>query len=127
MEEFLANPAVQAGVAPFLAALIVAIALSRLRLGGLAVIAAFLVCMHFVTGIQFTPLTATRKILILAIAAAAIGPLLDFALKPTRIGVALIALAAAGGALWAFWPVIMQKPGTQAWLFGGSAAVALAF
>lgn len=126
MEELLANPAVQAGVAPFLAALIVAVALSPLRLGGLAVIAAFLVCIHFVTGIQFTPLTATRKILILAIAAAAIGPLLDFALKPTRIGVALIALAAAGGALWAFWPVIMQKPGTQAWLFGGSAAVALA-
>lgn len=126
MEEILANPVVQAGVAPFLTALIAAVALSPLRLGGLAAIAAFLVCMHFVIGIQFTPLTATRKILILAIAAAAIGTVLDFALKPTRIGVALIALAAAGGALWAFWPVIVQKPGTQAWLFGGSAAVALA-
>ena len=126
LEELLANPAIQAGVAPFLTALIVAISLTRLRLGGLAAIAAFLVCMHFVTGIQFTPLTATRKILILAIAAAAIGPLLDFVLKPTRIGVVLIAAGAAGGVLWAFWPVILQKPGTQAWLFGGSAAVALA-
>ncbi len=128
LEELLANPVVQAGVAPpFLAALIVAVALSPLRLGGLAVIAAFVVCVHFVTGIEFTPLTATRKILILAIAAAGIGPLLDFALKPTRIGVALIAVGAAGGALWAFWPVILQKPGMQAWLFGGSAVVALAF
>jgi len=127
LEEFLANPAVQGGLAPFLTAFIVAVALSPMRLGGLAVIAAFLVCMHFVTGIQFTPLTATRKILILAIAAAAIGPLLDFALTPTRIGVALIAAGAAGGTLWAFWPVILQKPAMQAWLFGGSAAVALAF
>jgi hypothetical protein len=126
LEELLANPAVQAGVAPFLTAVIVAVALSPLRLGGLAAIAAFLVCIHFVTGIQLAPLNATRKILILAIAAAAIGPLLDFALKPTRIGVALLALAAAGGALWAFGPVVAQKPGTQAWLFGGSAAVALA-
>lgn len=126
MEEFLAHPAFQAGVAPFLAALIVSVALAPIRLGGLAVIVAFLACMYLVTGIQFTPLTATRKIVILAIAAAAIGPLLDFALKPMRIGVALIAVAAAGGALWAFWPVILQKPGTQAWLLGGSAAVALA-
>jgi hypothetical protein len=126
LQELLANPAVQAGVAPFVAAVIVAVALSSLRLGGLAAIAAFLVCTHFVTGIQFSPLTATRKVLVLAIVAAAIGPLLDFALRPTRIGVALVALAAAGAALWAFWPVIVQKPGTQAWLLGGSAAIALA-
>jgi hypothetical protein len=126
LEEFLANPAFQAGVAPFLAALTVCVVLSPMRLGGLAIIVAFLVCVYFVTGIQFTPLTATRKILILGIATAVIGPLLDFALKPTRIGVALIAVAAAGGALWAFWPVILQKPGTQVWLLGGSAAVALA-
>ena len=126
MDDLLANPAVQGGAAPFLVALIVAAALSPLRLGGLAAIAAFLVCMYFVSGIQFTPLTATRKMLVLAIAAAPIGILLDFALKPSRVSVALIALASAGGAMWAFWPLIVQKPGTQAWLFGGSAAVALA-
>jgi len=108
------------------AALALAVALSPVRLGGFAIIAAFLVCMHLVTGIQFAPLTATRKIVVVAIAAAAIGPLLDFALKPTRIGIALIAAGAAGGALWAFWPVILQKPGMHPWLLGGSAAVALA-
>jgi hypothetical protein len=127
LQELLANPAFQAGVAPFLAALIVAAALSPVRLGGLAVIAAFLVCMHFVSGIQFTPLTATRKILILAIVAAAVGPLLDLAVKPTRVGVALIALGFAAGALWAFWPVILQKPGLLPWLFGGIAVAAVAW
>lgn len=126
LEELFANPVFQAGVAPFLAALAVAVTLSPVRLGGVAIIAAFLVCIQLVTGIQFTPLTATRKILALAIAVAAIGPLLDFAAKPTRLGVALIAVGAAGGALWAFWPVILQRPGAQAWLLGGSAALALA-
>jgi hypothetical protein len=126
LEQILANPAVQAGVAPFLAALIVAVALSPLRLGGLAAIAAFLVGMHLVTGIQFTPLTATRKLVLLAVVAAMAGPFLDFVLKPTRFGVVLVALVAGCGALWALWPVIVQKPAQQAWLMAGSATVAVA-
>lgn len=122
----LANPAVQAGVAPFLVALVLSLALWPLRLGGLAIIAALVVCTYLVSGIQFTPLTATRKVLIVALAAAALGPLIDFALRPNRASVALIALAAGAGALWAFWPVIAQKEGNQAWLLGGTAAVTLA-
>lgn len=127
MDEVLSNPAVQGGVAPFLAALIAAVALHPVRLGGLAVIAAFLTCMYFVSGLQLTPLTATRKILILGIAAPVVGVLADFAFKPTRTGAVLIALAAAAAALWAFWPVLLQKPAAQAWLLGGTAFAALAF
>lgn len=112
-------------MAPFLVALVLAIALWPLRLGGLAVIAALLVCVHFVSALQLTPLTATRKVVILTAVAAASGPLLDFALKPTRVGITLIALVAASGALWAFWPVLSQHQAPQAWLLGGSAAVSL--
>ena len=121
----LANPAVQAGVAPFLVALVLSVALWPLRLGGLAIIAAFVICTYLVTGIQFTPLTATRKVLLVALVAAALGPLIDFARRPNRAGVGLIALVAGGAALWAFWPVIAQKTGFQVWLLGGTAAVAI--
>ena len=127
MDEFLSNPAVQAGVAPFAAGLIVALALQPLRLGGLAVTAAFLVSMYLVSGIQFSPLTATRKLLLVAIAAPAIGMLADFAFKPTRLGAIVLALAAAAAALWAFGPVLANRPAAEAWLLGASAAAAAAF
>ena len=127
MDDFLSNPAVQGGVAPFAVALVVALALSPLRLGGLTALAGFLTAMYFVSGFQLTPLTATRKILLLAVAAPLVGMLVDFAFKPTRIGAALLALGAAASALWVFWPVLAQRPAAEAWLLGGSAALALAF
>jgi hypothetical protein len=125
---FLSNPAVQGGVAPFVAALVVALALRPLRLDGLAVIAAFLTCMYFVSGLQFIPLTATRKVIVLGMAAPIIGVLVDFAFKPSRISAALLlSLGAGAGVLWAFWPVLVQKPIAEAWLLGGTAVIGLAF
>jgi len=127
MDDFLSNPAVQGGLAPFVAALVVALALQPLRLAGLSVVAAFATCAYFVSGFQLTPLTATRKILLLSIAAPLLGVLVDFAFKPTRVGAALLALGAGAAALWAFWPVLAQRSASEAWLLGGTAALALAF
>ena len=127
MENLLSNPAVHAGVAPFIVALIVVLLLQHLRLGGLAVVAAFCTTVYFVAGFTFTPLTATRKIILLGFAAPVVGLLADFAFKPTRIGAAVLALCGAAGALWAFWPVIAQKPAAEAWLLGVSTVVAIVF
>lgn len=127
MHSILSDLAVQAGVAPFLAGLVVAVALQPLRLSGLAMIAAFLTCAYLVSGLQFTPLTATRKVLILGIAAPLVGMLADFAFKPTWTGAALLAFAAGGATLWVFWPVLLQKSAPQAWVLGATAAVTLAF
>ncbi len=127
MENFFAYPAVQAGIAPFAAALLVVLLLHRLRLGGLAVVAAFLTTYYLVAGFTFTPLTVTRKIALLAIAAPIVGMLADFAFKPTRIGAAVLALAGAAGALWTFYPVLSQKAAAEAWLMGASALVSVAW
>jgi len=118
---------VQGGVAPFVAALVVALALAPFRLGGLSVLAAFLTCTYFVSGLQVTPLTAMRKLLILAIAAPIVGVLADFAFKPTRVGAVLLASAAAAAALWMLWPVISTKSPKEAWLLSGTAVVSVAF
>jgi hypothetical protein len=127
MEEFFSNPAVQGGAAPFVVALVVALALGPLRLGGLSAAAAFLTAMYFVSGFPLAPLTATRKILLLAAAAPLVGALTDFAFRPTRLGAAALALGAAAAALWVFWPVLVQKSAAEAWLLGSSAALAAAF
>src|SRR5204863_197146 len=83
--EMLANPAVQGGLAPFIAALVVAALLAPLRLGGLAVVAAFATAVYFIAGFTFEPLTATRKIILLGLAAPLAGIVIDFAFRPTRL------------------------------------------
>lgn len=127
MEEIFGHPAVQGGVAPFVVGLIVVLLLQSLRLGGLAVVAAFATAVYFIAGFTFTPLTATRKIILLGLFSPVIGILADFTFKPTRIGAAVFALAGAAAALWVFWPVVSQKDAAEAWLLGGTAAVTVAF
>jgi hypothetical protein len=118
---------VQGGVAPLAIALVLSLALRPLRLEGLSLIAAFIGSVYLVSGLDFTPLTSTRKVVALALAAPVAGLLVDFAFKPTRVGALLISLAAAAGAMWAFWPVLSHKPGSAPWLLGASAALSLAF
>lgn len=127
MNDLLSNPAVQAGAAPFLAGLVVAMALRPLKLGGLAVTAAFFTTVYFVAGFQFTPLTATRKMLLVAAAAPVAGILVDFAFRPTRLGAALLAIAAGGAALWIFGPVLGQRPASEMALPLGCAIAVAAF
>ena len=109
MNDLFANPAVQGGVAPFVVGLIVAVLLGRYRLGGLAVVAAFATAVYFIAGFTFSPLTATRKIILLGLAAPLAGIVVDFAFRPTRLGSYLLALAGAAAVAWIFWPVLAQR------------------
>jgi hypothetical protein len=127
VNDLLNHPAIQGGVAPFVAALIVVLVLGRVRLAGLAVVVAFCTAVYLISGFGFTPLTATRKIVLLALTAPAIGILVDFAFKPTRLGTAILALAAGLATLWVFWPVLQQKDLKIALLMGGGAAVCVAW
>ena len=127
MQEMFANPAVQGAVAPFIAGLIVAALLNRFRLGGLAVVAAFATAVYFIAGFTFAPLTATRKIILLGLAAPVAGIVIDFAFRPTRFGATLLALAGAAAAAWIFWPVLAQKDWARGLLLGGTAALAAAW
>lgn len=127
MNDLLNHPVIQGGVAPFVAALIVAMVLGRVRFGGLAVLAGFCATVQLVSGFVFEPLSATRKIVALALAAPLIGILLDFAFKPTRLGTAILALAAAAATLWVFWPILQQKDLKIVLTLGGSSALFIAW
>ena len=65
--------------------------------------------------------------ILIALVAPAIGILVDFAFKPTKLGAALLALAAGGAAWWAFGPVLAQRPASEAGLLLASAIVVAAF
>jgi hypothetical protein len=127
VNELLNHPAVQGGLAPFVAAMIVALVLGRARLGGLALVVAFCTTVYLVSGFVFEPLSATRKIVVLALAAPVIGLMVDFAFKPTRLGTAILALAAGAATVWVFWLVLEQKDLKIALSFGGGSALFVAW
>lgn len=117
MKEWLLNPAVQAGVAPFLTALLCAAILKRLGWywAGAAVVAGFAVAVYLSSGFQLQPWTSTRKIVALVLGAAALGLLLD--LVPSRRWLLPVIFAAAVAAvLWVVWPVLSRREGADYWL-----------
>jgi hypothetical protein len=118
MNDLFSHPAVQGGVAPFVAALAIAAALQFVRLGGLALLAGFATVAMFLNGLTFTPLTATRKLILLGLAAPLLGVLADFVLRDDRwirVGLALLCGAAAP---WVFLSVLGQKSAAEGFAYG---------
>lgn len=109
MDQLLRDPIVQSSAVPFLAGLIVAAALFPVRLAGLAAAAGFLATVWMVGNFGFSPLTAVRKIVVLAMAAPLLGALADLAFKPTRATAPVLGALFAAGAIWVFWSVLEQK------------------
>jgi len=127
MDAWLNDPMVQASLAPFVVALAVAVVLFKFRLGGLAAIAGFCTTAYLAGGLQFTPLTATRKLMVLALAAPAIGLLADFAFKATRATEIVLGVVFGAASAWMFSTVLAQRPGLQALILGGGVALFVAW
>ena len=127
MEEFLSNPMVQGGIAPFVVAGIVVAILAKAKLAGLAVAVGFAVAIALASGLVFTPLTAVRKVALLGLLAPVVGIVVDLALRRGRTLTVLIALACGALTVWVFWSVLRQKPLGEALLVGGGLAVFVAW
>lgn len=127
MNELLDNPVVQAGVAPFLVALVVAAILGRSRLLGLAIGAGFLTTVALVMGLSFESLTSVRKMVLVGLLATLAVLVLELAkLQPKmRVRVVLAVLAGAA-AVWVLLRVLLQQPLAGALLTAAAAAIYLA-
>jgi len=122
LQELLAHPAVQAAVAPLLVGLAAAALLLPLRLSGLAAAAGLLAAVVLIGNFSLTTLTATRKLVLVAMAAPLLGVIVDFAFKPTRLtGMVLGVLFGVAG-LWVFWTVLSQQSFAQGLRLGGGIA-----
>jgi hypothetical protein len=127
MEAWLSDPMVQASLAPFLAAFLAALVLFKLRLGGLAAAAGFYTTVYLAGALSFTPLTATRKLVLLGLLAPALGVLADLAFKPRRSTEVVLGILFGAASAWVFWSVLAQKPMAQAAVLGTGIAVFVAW
>ncbi len=127
MNELLNNPAVQAGVAPFLVALIVAVLLHRSRLLGLAIGAGFFMVVFLALGFSFDSLTSVRKMILSGVGATVLVLLLELGEVQAKPAVrAALAAAAAAAAVWVIARVLQQREMGAALFAGAAAALYLA-
>src|ERR1700681_5121675 len=110
--ELLNNPAVQGGVAPLVVALVIATLLARTRLPWLAIVGGYATMIALTTGFQFSPLTASRKIVLLGLIVPVIGIAADLMPRPSRAITAVFALAARLVSIWTFASVLRQQEGS---------------
>ncbi len=122
MNEWLNHPAVQSGLAPFLAGLIVAVLFNRIRLSGLAVLAGFCATVYLVSDFNFEFLSATKKIILTGLITGCVAPVLMILPDHWRFIRYLMGIAAGIITLWVFWPVLLQKSLSDGVLLGGSVA-----
>ena len=120
MHELLANPAFQAGIIPFVVALLLGLLLNRLGWywAGLALMAGFVATVYLVVGFQFQPWTSTRKIIALGLGAGGLGILLDIYPWSRRWLPVLLFILAGVAALWLTWPVLLRREGMELWSLG---------
>ncbi len=109
MQAWFEHPAIQAGGGPLLAALVVAALFARTRFAWLAIVAGYSAMLALTVGFQFTPLSASRKVMVLVLAAPVLGLALDSFAGKAKWARAVLAVAAAGAAVWAFSSVLVQR------------------
>jgi hypothetical protein len=121
LHELLQDPAVQGGLVPFGVALLAAVLLRPLRLSGLAVALAFAATAYLHSGFSFEPLNATRKIVLLGLAAPVV------AILATLFNAAWVRplLTAAGGAsaIWMAQGILQRQPLDHMFLWGAGVAL----
>ena len=120
MNEILANPGVQAGVVPFIVAFVLAGVLSRTGgWAGLGVLAGLLILIMLTTGIQFDPLTSTRKIILMILVVACLGGILNVIKPDTRRFQPAFFLSALAAMLWMLWPYLIRQEWLRMLIVGG--------
>lgn len=127
MDAWLTYPEVQSAAVPFVVALVVVLVLRRL--GGTwsswGVIAGLAAAAYLITGFQFTPINSTRKMLMVATGATALGLLLE--ILPWRRGLmVVVAGLGAGAAIWVLWPLLIRESGGWLWWQGALGALYVA-
>jgi hypothetical protein len=124
LQELLNHPAVQAGLAPFLVALITAELFQRVRLSGLAIIAGFAITVYLASNFTLEPLTAVRKIVLLGLVSALLALLLT--LLQARWLVWLLSILGGAAAIWTVQRVLQQQAPQVMILWGAGCAAYVA-
>ncbi len=116
MQDLLDNPAFQAGIAPLIVALIVALLLARTPAAWLAIAAGYATMLALSTGLSFSPLTASRKVTLLVLLAPLVGMAVGAIERraPGKAPGIALSIAAGLAVLWSMSSVLAQRESAEA-------------
>jgi hypothetical protein len=119
MEQLLSRPEMQTAVLPFVVALLVYLGLRKNTATAWiwALLAAFLAAAALINGLTLTPLTGTRKIILLVIASFFAAALLPRTLPGHNLQRRFSTIACQLAVLWVFWAVVMRMESAAMVLF----------
>jgi hypothetical protein len=126
--DLLNNPAVQAGLLPFMVALALGYLLAGTRFLALAAASGVIVVLSLTIGLSLEPFTSVKKMVVVTLIATAIALALEAASTGARRNiVAILAATAGAAAVWTLQRVLQQMDSTAAWMVvAGAFALALA-
>ena len=127
MQEWLAHPAVQGGLAPFAAGLAAAAVLARTRWLALAQVLGFAVAVTLAIGWSIEPLTSIRKLAIIGISTAVLCIAYEWARARSRAASAVAVSVLAVASAWMLWRLLVQKDMPDAIVAGVLAAAYVAW
>ena len=119
MEQLLSRPEIQSAVVPFVIALLAYLGLRKITTTAWlwALLAAFLASAALINGLVVTPLTGTRKIILLIIASFITAALLHWVLRTNNLQRRVTTIIAQVALLWVFWAVVDRMDSAAMVLF----------
>jgi hypothetical protein len=122
----LEHPAIQGGVAPLVAALIIAAIFARTRFAWLAILAAYATMIALTTGFSLTPLTVARKTILIGLIVPFVGLAIDLMPRGSKPLVPLAVVAAGAVSVWVFVSILRQRDSLPAIAIGSGIALFVA-
>lgn len=114
MDQILSRPEIQSAVLPFFIGLLLSIGLRKLTVSAWiwAIFVAFLVSVGLINGLTLTPLTGTRKIILLILASFFIAGFFHHLILGANMRRSTVSIYCLLGLFWVFWKVIARMEGT---------------
>jgi hypothetical protein len=127
MEQLLSRPEIQSAVVPFVIALVAYLGLRKITAEAWlwALLVAFLASAALINGLIVTPLTGTRKIILLVTASFIAAALLHWILRSDNLQRRFTTIISQVALLWVFWAVVgrMGSAAMVLFLFGSISLV----
>jgi len=128
IEQLLSRPEIQSAAVPFIVAFVAYFGLRKVteRAWIWALLAAFLAAAGLINGLTVTPLTGTRKIILLVIASFFVAALLPWVLAHQNLQRRISTIISQLALLWVFWAVVSRMQSSAMVLFlAGSISLVL--